>query len=376
MLTKATRVALFYFALLLPSIVVTISVAGAGARELVAFALSGPLALTTMIAVFSQLQIERWLYRRILWIGIVSGIGPLAAAITTIDDYIAANGGLEFSTQSNFVASGGFGPVQVSSMMGLTCLMCVLVFLEERTIATRVLATAMGLLAMVLSFLTFSRGGMTATAIALALFFLVQARDPQARRRVFSVVVVVFLVGYFIVVPRIDDFTNGAFDKRFSDTSSGRSELAVNDIEVFTDHVWFGVGPGMVKYNRLTYEVCLLRADRCSQEASSHTEFTRMLGEHGLPGLLGVLLLVYLAALAVARAGPSRPITIAFLGWAIAQMFYANFRVVGIAFAFAFAFAKIAAPPPPAVEAPPPTPRALRDQAARSRRYASSNVAI
>lgn len=376
-LTKPTRSALLYVALLVPSVVVTISVAGAGARELVAFALAGPIALLTMIAVFSQLTIHEWFYRRILWIVIVSGMGPLMAAITAIDEYIAANGGIEFDTQSNFVTSGGFGPVQVSSMMGLTALCCVLVYLVERHFAPRVIAIAMGLFATVLSFLTFSRGGMTATAIALALFFLVQARDTHARRRVFTVVLVVFSVGYFLIVPRINDFTDGEFEKRFSDTSSGRSELAVNDVEVFTNNIWFGVGPGMMKYNRLGYEVCALRTDDCRREASSHTEFTRMLGEHGIPGLLSVALIIWLAFLAVQRAGPSRPVTVAMLSWAIAQMFYANFRVVGIAFAFAFAFVRIIDDPPPDLDYDPEAQaRALRHQRPSRDRYASANTSI
>jgi O-antigen ligase len=376
-LTKPARAAMLYVALLIPSVVVTISVAGTDARELISFALSGPVALMTMIAVFSQLTFHLWFYRRLLWVIIVSGMGPLMAAVTAIDEYIAANGGIEFESESNFVTSGGFGPVQVSSMMGLTALCCVLVFLVERNLAARALAFAMGIFATVLSFLTFSRGGMTATAIALALFFLVQARNAEARRRVFTVVLVVFAIGYFVIVPRINDFTDGEFEKRFSDTSSGRSELAVNDLEVFTDNVWFGVGPGMMKYNRLGFDVCALRSDDCRMEASSHTEFTRMLGEHGMPGLLSVVLVVWLAVLAVQRAGPSRPVTVAMLGWAIAQMFYANFRVVGIAFAFAFAFARIVADPEADLDYDPDAQaRPLRLQRSSRARYASENTPI
>ena len=71
---------------------------------------------------------------------------------------------------------------------------------------------------------------------------------------------------------------------------------------------------------------------------ASHAEFTRMLGEHGIPGAIAILLVISLVIQAWKRAGPSRPITVTFLTWAIAQMFYANFRVVGIAWAFAFAF--------------------------------------
>jgi hypothetical protein len=340
-LTQPARTALYYFLLLVPSAVLTISSAGPDARELIAFALAGPLALAAMIMLFSQLSIEVWLYKRLLWIMIVSGIGPLAAAVTSIDQYIASTGGLVFDDESNFVTSGGFGPVQVSSMMGLTALLCVLVFFVERDGGAKVLAVGIGVGATVLSFLTFSRGGMTATALALAALALSQARDPQTRGRVIAVVIVVFVVGYFVIVPRINSFTQGAFEERFSDTSSGRTELASNDLDVFRDNLAFGVGPGLTKYNRIPYDVCQLRSDRCANEGSSHTEFTRMLGEHGIAGAISIVLLVYLVIQAIKRAGPSRPFTITMLTWAVAQMFYANFRVAGIAFAFAFAFLRI-----------------------------------
>lgn len=341
-LTKPGRVAIYYVLLLVPSTVLTISGAGSGARELISFALAGPIAMAALVVLFSQLTIEPWVYRRLLWIMLVSGMGPLVAALTSINDYIAANGSIEFTTESNFVTSGGFGPVQVSSLMGLTVLAAVLVFLVERDPAAKLLAVAIGFFAAVLSFLTFSRGGMTATALALAAMVLAQARDPRQRGRVLAVVIVVFVVGYFVIVPRINTYTQGAFDKRFSDTSSGRTQLATNDIEVFKQNMSFGVGPGMTKYNRIPYDICQLRSDRCADEGSSHTEFTRMLGEHGIPGLVAILLILVLIWQSVARAGPSRPISITFMTWAVAQMFYANFRVVGIAFAFAFAFLRIA----------------------------------
>ncbi|WP_426575006.1 O-antigen ligase family protein [Aquihabitans sp. McL0605] len=341
-LTKPGRIALFYIMLLIPSTIITISLLGGASRQFISFALAGPFAMATLVALFSQITIEPWLYRRILWVMLVSGLGPLIAALTSISDYIAANGGLVFTDQSNFVTSGGFGPVQVSSLMGLTALCAVLAFLAERELSVKLIAAGLGLFAVVLSFLTFSRGGMTATALALSGLVISQARNREMRLRILTVVAVVFALGYFVIIPHLNQFTNGAFDKRFSDTSSGRTQLATNDLAIFREHPLFGVGPGMTKYNRIPYNICLLRADRCKNEGSSHTEFTRMLGEHGVPGLVAIALIVYLVYLALKRAGPTLPITVAFLTWAIAQMFYANFRVVGIAFAFGFAFVHIA----------------------------------
>jgi len=287
------------------------------------------------------MEIEPWFYRRLLWVLAISGVGPLAVALTAINDYIVNTGSIQFTDASNFITSGGFGPVQVSSVMGLTALVGVLLVLVEDEPTPRILAIIITIAATAQSFLTFSRGGMFATAFALAGMALSQAGDKETRRRVILVVIVAFSVGYFLIIPRVDAFTGGKFSERFSDTRSGRTGLANNDVKIFTSHMAFGVGPGMAKYQRLGYEVCLLRNDRCVGEGSSHTEFTRMLAEHGLPGLLDIGVVILLASQAIRRSGQSLPITVTFMTWAVAQMFYANLRVVAIPIAFGFAFARI-----------------------------------
>ena len=334
-INRSGRTAIFYFLLLLPSSLVTLTSATESARQAIFFALNGPATLAAVVILLSQVEIEPWFYRRLLWVLLISGIGPLAVALTAINDYIVNTGSLQFSDSSNFVTSGGFGPVQVSSVMGLTALVGVLLFLVEGETVPRVMVVIITITATTQSFLTFSRGGMFATAFALAGLAVSQAGDRESRRRVIMVVLVAFGVGYFLVIPRVDAFTGGKFSERFSSTRSGRSGLASNDLQIFAKHMAFGVGPGMSKYQRLGYDVCHLRGDTCASEGSSHTEFTRMLSEHGLSGLLDIGMIILLVSQAVRRAGRSLPITITFMTWAVAQMFYANLRVVAIPIALA-----------------------------------------
>lgn len=344
---KSGRVALLYFLLLLPACIVTLATATLSAREAISFALTGPMTLAAAVVLCSQLQIRTWFYRRLLWIMVISGIGSLAIALTAINDYIVNTGKLNFSDKSNFITSGGFGPVQVSSLMGLTALLAILLCLVEDELVPRILAGLLAVLATVQSFLTFSRGGMFATAFALAGLALSQTRSKETRRRVLVAVLIVFAVGYAFVVPWVDNFTGNKFQERFKDTHTGRSTLAANDVDVFLHHLPWGVGPGMSKYQRLGYDVCTLRSDACSAEGSSHTEFTRVLSEHGLTGVITIVLILVLCSHAVRAAGPSLPITITFLVWAVAQMFYANMRVVAIPLTFALAFVRIREQPPP-----------------------------
>lgn len=347
------RVAVVYFALLLPGVITTIQTAGADARELIAFSLSGPLALLALVVLFSQIKANQREYRLALWSIVIGGIGPLTLALTSLREGLAA-GDLKFSDQSNFAASGGFGPVQVSSVLGLCALVSVLLVILESNIAVRVIAGLLAAIFTIQSLLTFSRGGMTASAIALVILALAQARDRHIRRVVVGSIGLALVLGYLVVVPWLIDFTGGAFEKRFSDTSSGRTELAANDYSIFLAHPLFGVGPGMTKYQRLGYETCLLRNDQCANESSSHTEFTRLLGEHGVIGLAAGIALLGLTASGVRRSYRRHPVGAAFLGWAIAQMFYANLRVAAVPLAFGIAFLTITDPdPPPEPEAEP-----------------------
>jgi len=345
-ISKPGRSAVFYLALLVPSVVVTISVASTTAREAVTFALVGPVTLAALVVLCSHVVVEPWFFRRLLWALVIGGVGPLVIALTAINDTLAAGGTVDFGSEANFITSGGFGPVQVSSVMGLTVLGAILLVVFERDPAPRMLAAGLAVLATIQSFLTFSRGGMFGTAIALGALAISQTRSPEGRKRVIAVVGVAFAFGYFVIVPRVDDFTEGAFRERFEDTSSGRTGLATNDLEIFKENLAFGVGPGMSKYSRLPYEQCRLRADECNNEASSHTEFTRMLSEHGLVGLGSMVVFATIVVQAVRRSGPSMSICITFLAWAVAQMFYANMRVVAIPIAFGLAFVRVERGPP------------------------------
>lgn len=359
---KDARLGFLYIALMLPAAINTIRTAGSDARELIAFALSGPLALAAFVAFVSQVRVAPWLYRRVLWVTLISSLGPLTIAITRFRaDLEAAGGSLAFGAESNFSAAGGFGPVQVSSVLSIGILSAVLLLLCEPSRTARILAAGAAVILAVQTLLTFSRGGSFSVGIAVFALALFRANDPRVRRRIVAIGAVTAALAYFLLFPWLESFTDGAFEERFSDTSSSRTELAANDTEIFRENIVLGVGPGMTKFQRLGYEVCELRSDDCKDEASSHTEFTRMMGEHGIPGLLAIAVMALLAFHALRRAGPGRGFAIAFLAWTIAQMFYANLRITAVPFAFGMAFLRLTEE----VEPEEQHPSAPDDRAAR-----------
>lgn len=337
-LGKDARLAILYAALLLPATVATVRTAGKDARELIAFALSGPIALAAFVTVTSQVRITRQLYRRVLWIILVSSIGPLTVAVSDVRADLAAQGSIEFSKQSNFATSGGFGPVQVSAALSMGLVAAVLLIIIERNRIARWIAGVLAVALGVQTLLTFSRGGSFSFAIAVAVLAVTQARNARVRNRVIVVALTTLALSYFLIFPWLETFTGGMFQERFSDTETARTSLAENDTQIFLHNFAFGVGPGMTKYQRLTYEICEIRTDNCANEASSHTEFTRTLSEHGLPGVIALVLLLTMAWHAFSRAGPGRQFAVAWMAWAIAQMFYANLRIVAVPIAFGLAF--------------------------------------
>lgn len=339
---RDARLAMLYITLLLPAAINTIRTAGSDARELIAFAISGPFALAAFVAFTSQIKVAPWLYRRVLWITLISSIGPLTIAVTRFRaDVLAAGGSLSFTDESNFSASGGFGPVQVSSVLSLGILAAVLLLLSDPSRTARIIAAVAAVALAIQTLLTFSRGGSFSVGIAVFALAMFRANDRRVRRRIIGIAAVALTLAYLLVFPWLESFTDGAFEERFRDTSSSRTELAANDTELFQENIVLGVGPGMTKFQRLSYEVCELRSDNCRDEASSHTEFTRMLGEHGIPGVLAIAALLALVVRAFARLGPGRGFAVAFLAWTIAQMFYANLRVTAVPFAFGMAFLRL-----------------------------------
>jgi O-antigen ligase len=62
----------------------------------------------------------------------------------------------------------------------------------------------------------------------------------------------------------------------------GRELIMQDELKIFIDHPIMGIGAGMGKQ---------LRKDTFGAEVASHNELTRMLSEHGIFGILGLLVL-------------------------------------------------------------------------------------
>jgi len=329
-LRRNVGLGLGYLGLLLPSIALTISALSPDiARQQISFNISGPLSLAMCILFFSNIKLtsEQVTTAFFSLIGPVIGI----AALTYFSTMSAQD--LEFTGQSNSVTSGGFGPNQVSAVLGLALLFCLLMLLEKRQ-SWRIKAP---LLVLAVAFavqaaLTFSRGGIVMAALAAvgAMFYLV--RDSRARVTLFMVSALLFSVGRYVVIPRLEVFTQGKLSERYLSTkSSNRNLLATNDLELFADNPLLGVGPGMGASTRSDLGV----------NVAAHTEFTRVLGEHGIPGMISLSLLVVLGLRTTwrTRSLETRAVVVAMMIWFTLFLAVNAMRLVAPSFAFGLACA-------------------------------------
>lgn len=323
-------ITLLLLSFLLPSSLLTLDqVPWDEARRLLSFNLSGPIAIAISAAVFASARITRTDRVRIL----VAALAPVLglAAVTLVATATATD--LEFTSTANKATSGGFGPNQVANTLGfgtLVALILVVGFITKLRDQVGLLAAALWFMAA--SALTFSRGGLYSAAAAALVFALFALRSGAARLRFVVAASVVGVVAAFVIFPALDDFTGGKLSERFESTdTTGRDEIAQAEIQVWLDNFVFGIGPGMGAGYR----------GESVGSTLAHTEYTRLLSEHGLFGLATILVLVVLCAVATLErsAAPTRAVSAAMSVWALTIMLHSALRLVGPAFAIGFACA-------------------------------------
>ncbi|MEW6716799.1 MAG: O-antigen ligase family protein [Chloroflexota bacterium] len=325
LLSRSVKWPIYYFLLLIPSV----SLLPRFDREAIAFNLAGPFALAVCSLFFSSISLNRSHIQRILLALIAPAVGLaiLAAYGTFSTEEII------FTGASIRATAADIGPNQVSSILGLGALGAFFYALGERKnrfLRFMMIGIVIWLLAQAL--LTFSRGGFWTTigAIVVAGFYML--RERRARTIfAFSTTFVLF-VGYFLVFPLLNNFTGGTLETRFTDfDTTGRSEIIKADLIAYREHPLLGLGPGQ----SYIFHAVIFRI------SNPHTEFTRLLAEHGSLGLLALLILLWVAAKRVLAKNSLvvKAYTVSFTAWTFLFMYHAATRLVAPSFIFGLAAA-------------------------------------
>lgn len=282
-----------YLLLLVPSIIIASQniPLGESLRRAVAFNLSGPVCLGIVALYCYQRKITSQRLTQIIKLA----IGPLVMLTTYLFLVSPSTQDVITNTASNFATSGGYGPNQVATALGLGMFLCFARFLLIKNFTDNVIDMILMLAMTYRGWLTFSRGGILTGALMIIAIVVTIVLFNRSKLK-FSMLpkLAVIVLGLGLAWSFTSLVTNGLIDKRYAnedaagrakaDLSTGREELVSIELEAFTENPITGIGAGQVKY---------YRAEKDGIVAASHNESSRLLSEHGAIGILSLLVLIF-----------------------------------------------------------------------------------
>ncbi|WP_245917615.1 O-antigen ligase family protein [Aureitalea marina] len=242
------------------------------------------------------------------------------------------------STESNFQASGGFGPNQVATVLGLGMfvLFTRLLIINHRFLNLIDLAL-LGFLSY-RAIVTFSRGGVLTAAVCAGIFLIIYFVRASTKDKAVTIPKLSLIGGLLVITWLASSFFTGGFiDKRYlnqdaagreqEDLSTGRLELINSELEEFYAYPLTGIGVGKMKE---------VRQERTGKTSATHNEISRLLSEHGLPGLLGLFVLVFTPAVLFLKDG-SNPYLLPFIAFWFLTINHSSMRIAAPAFVYGLA---------------------------------------
>ncbi|WP_158727941.1 MULTISPECIES: O-antigen ligase family protein [unclassified Flavobacterium] len=198
-------------------------------------------------------------------------------------------------TASSFETSGGFGPNQVATFLGLGMFIFFSrIILESKNTFLVVLNLILALNISYRGMVTFSRGGMiTGFLMIVMLLLFLYFKSNGAGKVKLNYIFIIISLAMMAIWSYSSYQTGGLIDKRYANQDAagrskqsrftGREDVAQNEINMFFKNPIFGVGVG---------KGVEIREQEMGIKIASHDEITRMLAEHGSLGLVGLLILL------------------------------------------------------------------------------------
>ena len=308
-------------------------------RKAITFNIIGPITLTFAAIYCYQRKVSFQQLKIILDMLAY----PLMATLVYMYLYTPSIKDVVTNTESNFETSGGYGPNQVSTILGLGIfLFFVKIVLNSKTKLIMYINILFFITITFRGIVTFSRGGVITgfimIFIVVCLLFLYT--KSQAKSKIillvsFGIIALLGIWTYSSVQ------TSGLIEKRYANQDAkgrekaskltGRERLIESELNMFLDNPIFGIGVGKNKEYRL--EVTGI-------DAASHNEISRMLAEHGMFGLIGLLLLIITPAF-LYLDNKQHLFVIPFLVFWILTINHAAMRLVAPAFIYALSLLKV-----------------------------------
>ncbi|QRE61223.1 conserved membrane hypothetical protein [Flavobacterium psychrophilum] len=308
-------------------------------QKSIAFNISGPVCLGISALYCYQRKITLKELDNILFCMLC----PIITTVTYMFLYTPSVKKIITSTQSNFETSGGFGPNQVSTIVGLgVFIMFSRLVFHSKNKQIIVLNTTLLLIMAFRGIITFSRGGMLSSAVMIALLLLILFFVTQRAAKIRLLWMVVFsFVAFLIIWSYSSSQTNGLIAKRYANEDasgrvkstllSGREEIIGSEFDMFLANPIFGIGVGKGRENRL---------ESTGESIASHNEISRMLAEHGSLGALGIVIL-FVTPLVLYTNNRRHIYLLSFFAFWILTINHAAMRLAAPAFVYALSLLHI-----------------------------------
>ncbi|WP_198012048.1 O-antigen ligase family protein [Gillisia sp. CAL575] len=261
-------------------------------RKAIAFNLSGPVCLGVSALYCYYKKISAAQFTNVIMMLLM----PLIANMAYLYFYTPSIGeALMSGTNSNYAASGGYGPNQISAVMGMGAFLLGTRLFVVRNKLINIIDLILLLLMSYRALVTFSRGGVLTAIVCIVAFIFVfyqkQNGHGQTKlfRKLFFLLAAIFSLWLYSALK-----TEGLITYRYTnrdsagrledDITTGRAELIETELQGFYDHPVMGVGVGKARD---------FRSEEAGTITASHNEISRLLSEHGLLGLTAILILIF-----------------------------------------------------------------------------------
>lgn len=339
--SKNSLVYWFFLLLFVPGIVLTSFSSNfeTDIRKVIAFNISGPVCLGISAIYCYQRKIP---FDRLK--GVIAAFSlPLIALVVYLFLYTPSVKDVVTGTQSNFETSGGFGPNQVSTILGLgVFVFFVQLLLNSKSKLLQILNTGLILIFAFRGIVTFSRGGMITSIVMILILLAVLyfQSNLNAKPKIALIVIVSFLAGLG-VWGYSSIQTSGMINKRYANQDvtgrekksqlSGRETLMESELQMFLDNPILGVGVGRNKE---------IREKETGIVSASHNEITRMLAEHGTLGLIDLLILFF-TPLFLWASNRQNILALSFLAFWLLTINHAAMRLAAPAFLYSLSLLNV-----------------------------------
>ena len=282
-----------YLLILIPGIIVA-SFAGSYEiefRKLIAFNLSGPVTVGVSALYCYYKKIKKKDFERV----VVMLLMPLLAQMFYLYLYTPSLKEGIISLSGNYAATGGYGPNQISTVLGMGAFLLVtrLFVIKNKfvNILDFILLGMMGYRAVI----TFSRGGVFTAIICMITFIIIFYYKQNSREvgrmnsrifMLFSALILIWFYSSFKTFGLIENRykSENAQGELKDDITTGRVELIETELHAFYYNPLIGIGVGMGRE---------YREENLGIDINTHNEISRLLSEHGMLGVIALLILIF-----------------------------------------------------------------------------------